>query len=257
VLLGGLTAADTSSAAVLSGNLHGAHDVGQLPGAQHDAQAAALGGSVYLFGGGGPARQYDHILRFDPAVARVTMVARLPRPASDVAVAADGREAYIVGGYDGTNWLDTVVAWAPDAPPRIAVHLPLPLRYAAAVAVDGYVLIMGGSTPHGPTATILRFDPRSGAVRRLGRLPQPVTHAGAAALGGVAYLVGGRGDAPASTIGTVWAVDPVRGRVRLAGRLPRTLSDAGVVSLPGRIIIAGGSSAGRTQAGVGELVRQG
>jgi N-acetylneuraminic acid mutarotase len=257
VLLGGLTEADTSSAAVLQGDLAGAREVTQLPGAQHDAQAAALGGSVYLFGGGGATSQFDHILAFDTAGRSVRTAGTLPRPASDVAVAADGQQAYVVGGFDGANWLDTVVRWAPGSADRVVAHLPLQLRYASAAMVGGYVLIMGGSTPHGATTDILRFDPRTGAVRRLGRLPQPVTHGGAGVLGGVAYLVGGRGDAPGSTLGTVWAVDPLTGRVRPAGRLPRSLSDAAVVSLPGRMIIAGGSSAGSTQAAVGELVRRG
>lgn len=254
-LLGGLTAADTSSASVLEGDLRGARGAAQLPGAQHDAQAAALGGSVYLFGGGGPTSQYDHILAFAPAAGRVTTAGTLPRAASDVAVTADAQRAYVVGGFDGTDWLDTVVAWAPGSSPHIAAHLPLQLRYAAAIAVDGYVLIMGGSTPRGASAEILRFDPRTGAVQRLGHLPHAVTHAGAGVLGNTAYLIGGRGDASGSTVAAVWAIDPLTGRMRAAGTLPRPLSDMGVVSLPGRILVAGGSSSGSTQAGVGELVR--
>ena len=52
VLLGGLTAADTSTDAVVVAGWHSSAVRASLPNAQHDAEAAALGGRVYAFGGG-------------------------------------------------------------------------------------------------------------------------------------------------------------------------------------------------------------
>ena len=62
------------------------------------------------------------------------MVGRLPQPASDVSAAAIGGTAYVVGGFTGARWLNTILAWRPVAPPRVAARLPVALRYAAVTA---------------------------------------------------------------------------------------------------------------------------
>src|ERR1039457_6334988 len=87
VLLGGLDENDTSTAAITVLPAGHVSAGARLPEAQHDAQAAQLGGEVYVFGGG-QVSSYDHILRFDPASGNVSLVGHLPQPASDVAVAA-------------------------------------------------------------------------------------------------------------------------------------------------------------------------
>ena len=110
-LLGGIDAADTSTANVTVAGLRGSQRSASLPNAQHDAQAAVLSGQVYVFGGG-QFSQYDHILRFDPASGSVTAAGSLPSAESDVAVTQLGGSAYIVGGFDGMNSLDTI---SPDA----------------------------------------------------------------------------------------------------------------------------------------------
>lgn len=252
-LLGGIDAAGSSTAAIVvagaGGQLHGA----SLPEPQHDAQAAALAGKVYVFGGG-DVTQYDHILGFDPATTAVTPAGTLPRPASDVAVSGDGSTAYIVGGFDGTNFLDTIIAWQPGTSPRVVGRLPVGLRYAAVAVADAKLLIIGGSTPNGASGAIYRFDPATGAVRQIGRLPQPITHGGAGVLRSTVYLVGGRGDSVDAQTAGVWAIDPSTGTVRPAGTLPQPLSDAGVISLGSSIVVAGGRTSAGARAGVGELV---
>jgi N-acetylneuraminic acid mutarotase len=253
VLLGGLDAADTSTAGVIVADLHGPVHETSLPGAQHDAQAAALTGSVYVFGGG-QFTEYDHILKFDPGLNAVSTAGTLPTAASDVAVTETGGVAYIVGGFDGTSPLDTIVAWRPGSAARVVAHLPVALRYAAVTATSGgEVIIIGGSTPTGASDAIFRFDPASGAVRQIGRLPHPITHGGAATLGASVYLVGGRGNLPGAQSAGVWSIDPATGTVRPAGQLPQPLSDAGVLATGGAIIVAGGRSTAGTQASVGEL----
>ena len=138
VLLGGIDAADTSTANVTVADLRGPQRSASLPNAQHDAQAAARSGQVYVFGGG-QFSQYDHILRFDPASGSVTTAGSLPSAESDVAVTQLDGTAYIVGGFDGTNSLDTIVAWTPGGGARVVAHLPVALRYAAVASADGAV----------------------------------------------------------------------------------------------------------------------
>ncbi len=252
-LLGGLDSSEVSSAGIEVADVHGVLHTASLPLAQHDAQAAELGGVVYVFGGGSSS-ELDHIVSFDPGSGTVQTVGVLPHAQSDVAVTQTGGTAYVVGGYDGTNWINTILAWRPGSPVRVAGQLPVGLRYAAATAVGGQILIIGGSTPTSASDAIYRFDPSTGQVRQIGRLPQPITHASAATLGSFAYLIGGRGDTLGSQTATVWSIDPRTGAVAVAGRLPEPLSDTASIPVNGSVIVAGGLAPTTTVAGVGELV---
>jgi N-acetylneuraminic acid mutarotase len=181
-------------------------------------------------------------------------VGQLPHAQSDVAVAELGGTAYIVGGYDGANWLNTILAWRPGSPPRVVGHLPVGLRYSAVSAVDGRLLVIGGSTPTVASNAIYSFDPATGLVKQIGRLRHPITHGSAATLGSTVYLIGGRGDLLNAQTADVWAINPQTGDVKAAGRLPQPLSDTGALTVGGAIVIAGGlDPAGGTSAAVGEL----
>ena len=111
-LLGGLDSADVSTSEIDVISPHGVSYTGALPVAQHDAQAATLAGQVYVFGGGG-LTELNHIVGFDPGGHGVRSVGVLPSASSDVAVTQVGDTAYIVGGYDGTSYLNTILAWHP------------------------------------------------------------------------------------------------------------------------------------------------
>ena len=257
VFLGGLDAADSSTAGIELANVHGTLQTFSLPLAQHDAQGAALGGRVYVFGGGSFS-ELDHIVSFDPATGAVTTVGQLPRAQSDVAVAELGGTAYIVGGYDGTNWLNTILAWRPGSRVRVVGHLPVGLRYSAVSAVDGRLLVIGGSTPTVASDAIYSFDSATGAVKQIGRLRHPITHGSAATLGSSVYLIGGRGDLLNAQTAAVWAIDPQTGAVKAAGRLPQALSDTGTLTVGNVIVVAGGlDAAGGTSSAVGEFVLAG
>ncbi len=254
ILLGGLSAADASTDTIRLVSRGRELDRGRLPGALHDAAAVRLGDSVYLFGGGDGVRQLADIVRVDPRTGRAAVVGRLPAPSSDLSAAVVDGTAYVVGGYTGVHWLDTILAWRPGSAPRVAGRLPTALRYAAVTAADGKVVIAGGSTPSGSaSSTVLAFDPRTGRIRRVGRLPAPTTHAAAATLGSTAYVIGGRGPVSGTPTGRVVAIDPVAGRVRLGGKLASPRSDLAAVALGGQILLAGGRGPGGTEASIGAL----
>jgi hypothetical protein len=252
-LLGGLSANQTSTAAVSV--LSGGHVVASaaLPEAQHDAQAAALGGAVYVFGGG-VVSSFNHILRYEPASGSVTVAGTLPSAASDVAVATLGETAYIVGGYDGAHFLDTILAFKPGSAPRVVGHLPQGLRYAAVAANGGQLLIAGGTIEGGASDAVLRFTPPAGAgegtVSHIGTLPNPLTHASAATVGGRVYIVGGREQVSGAQTAAVLTVDPSSGAVQRVGTLPQPLSDAAVLAQGGRVLVLGGESPAGTQSAV-------
>ena len=253
VMLGGLDSADVSAAGIEVADLHHVLHTGVLPGPQHDAQAALLGGKVYVFGGG-YTTELDHILMYDPARGGESTAGSLSVPQSDVAVAEAGGTAYVVGGFDGTTYLNTVVAWRPGTGPRVVAHLPVGLRYAAVAIAGNGLLVLGGVSPAGTSDAIYRFDLATHRVTRVGTLPRPTEHGNAATLGSTVYLVGGRGPSDTDQTSAVYAVDPATGRVRSAGRLPTPTSDAAVMTMGNAIVVAGGQSPTRTLAGVGELV---
>jgi YVTN family beta-propeller protein len=242
VLLGGLSAADTSTNTIIHATATGTRATGALPGALHDAAAATLHGTVYLFGGGNGITELDQIVRTPSTVA-----SRLPAPSSDQAAAAIGRTAYIVGGYTGTRWLDTIVAYSPGQGAHVVGRLPTPVRYAAVAAAAGRLIVAGGSQPNGNASrTIYVWKPGTRRARAVGSLPAPTTHAAGVTLDGTVYIVGGRGSGLETPTDRVVSIDPRTGRARIVGRLPRPTSDAGAASTASRILVFGGRTGGAT-----------
>ena len=241
VVLGGLNAADTSTADVRTVAGRRVRTIGRLPGAFHDGAAVGIGASVYEFGGGDGVRQLDQILKVNPGTGTAARIGSLPAPSSDHSAALLRGTAYIVGGYTGTKWLNTIVAWRPGAPARVVGRLPTPLRYAAVAAAAGRIVVAGGSLPAGTASrAIYVFDPGSGAVRRLGALPAATTHAAAAAVGDTVLVIGGRTAQPNTPQSRIVAVNLRNGRARLAGRLQVPLSDAAAATLGNRVMVVGG-----------------
>jgi len=71
------------------------------------------------------------------------------------------------------------------------------------------------------------------------RLPVPLGHAMAAAVGSRILLVGGR-VSPDQQTAAMWWFDPTTGRFTHAGSLPRPLSDAAVAVSGHRVWLLGG-----------------
>jgi outer membrane protein assembly factor BamB len=240
LLLGGIDAAGTSTASVVELDAGGRSTIrAQLPDVQHDAQAALLGGQVYVFGGGDVA-SYPHILRVDPANDSAASAGELPRPQSDVAVATIGSTAYVVGGFDGVAPLDTIVAWRPGGVARYVARLPFAVRYAAVAAVSGRLIIAGGTGADGVSDAIWSYDPADGSVVQVGVLPQPLTHASAVTFGGRVYVIGGRHAVSGAQTAEIVEIDPASAQSAVVGVLPQPLSDAAVALAGGHIVVAGG-----------------
>lgn len=242
VVLGGLEAGESSTAAVTVLEAGRLVSRANLPEPQHDAPAARLGAMVYVFGGG-QENSYDHILRFDPATTSVTQAGTLPQATSDAAVAVVGETAYVIGGYNGQQALDTIVAWRPGASAEVVGHLPSGLRYAAAATAGGKIVIAGGTPGEGASSAILRFDPATRQTQAIGVLPAATQHTSAFGLGRYAYVVGGRGAGPGSETAAIVAIDSSTGATTSVGTLPQALSDAAVVVGSGRVWVVGGAGA--------------
>ena len=241
LLAGGLDAADTSTANIVSVTTAGSRLIGRLPSARHDTAGAVLDGALYVFGGGDAVGQLNGIVRVDPSGVATT-VGSLPAASSDSSAAVVAGTAYVVGGYDGTNWLDTIVSFTPSAGARIVAHLPTALRYAAVAAIDGKLIIAGGSVPSNcATSAVYEFDPATRSVKHIGELPTALTHASASAAGNEVLVVGGQ-DTSRNALDTIIAIDPLSNGIRAAGHLLAPRSDTGVVRFSGHVWVAGGHS---------------
>jgi DNA-binding beta-propeller fold protein YncE len=246
VLLGGLTAADTSS----DGIVVGSRIAGRLPGVFHDSAAARIGRYVYASGGGNGVSQLDTIVRVDPRTGAAAAVGRLPVGSSDQAGTAIGGTAYVVGGYTGARWLDTVVAWRPGGPATVVGHLPHTVRYATVAAAGNRLVIAGGSLENGAASRdVYEFVPHR-HVRLLAHLPVATTHAAAAAIGNTVYVIGGRGANLDTPTARIVAIDAVSGAVRNGGSLPAPLSDTSAVPTARGILVSGGRGPNGTVADV-------
>lgn len=108
-----------------------------------------------------------------------------------------------------------------------------------AARVGRYVYLVGGQTPLGAERTILRFDPRSGEYRRVGRLPVAVDHPVVSAHEGDVVVAGGYVDGADAT-NRAWSFTPGTGEVSELPpmRFPRGAA-AGAV-LGDRFYVAGG-----------------
>lgn len=230
MVLGGYTGS-SSLDTILAGPPHRLRVVGHLAQPTHDAAAAVVGGSVFLFGGG-ESVSLPSVVRVDSRTGSSSAARPLGEPLSDLgAVAIDGR-AYLVGGYTGTQFATAILRYRPGEAATTVARLPTGTRYAGVAAIGRTIYVAGGLTTAGATRAVYAVS-LGGRVRRVATLPRPEDHAALAALGGKLYLVGGR---------RVLAIDPSSGKASVAARLPASLSDPTATTVGNRIVIAGGGT---------------
>jgi hypothetical protein len=232
MVLGGY-AGDRSLDTILAGAPARLRVVGRLPDPTHDAAAAAIGVSVYLFGGG-ESVSVPSVVRIDPPTGAASEARTLDEPLSDLGAVAIGDRAYLVGGYTGTQFASAILRYLLHGGTATVARLPRGTRYAGVAALGRTIYIAGGLTTAGPTRAVYAVS-LAGRVRQIASLPRPEDHAALAALGGRLYLVGER---------RVLAIDPDTGKVSAAARLPASLSDPTATTIGNRIVVAGGETNG-------------
>ena len=164
VVLGGLDTTTHTTGEVLRMAADGTFTpVGTLQVPAHDAAAARIGSSVFVFGGGAQ-RPSDAVQRFaGSGVAPV--VARLPSARADLAAVTVGDRVVLVGGYDGRHGLADVLATRDGLHFAVVARLARPVRYPAVAAVGPRVFrLQPGWVGRRPTAPVAH--PRRGAVLR-------------------------------------------------------------------------------------------
>ena len=232
MLLGGY-AGGRSVDTILVGPPNRLRVVGHLPQPTHDAAAAVVGDSAYLFGGG-VSVSMPSVVRINPHSGVATEAPALDEPLSDLGAVAIGGRAYLVGGYTGTQFASAVLLYLGKGGTTTVARLPQGTRYAGVAAIGRTIYVAGGLTSRGATRAVYAIS-LSGHVSRVATLPAPEDHAALAALGGRLFLVGGR---------RVLAIDPKTRKVSTAARLPVALTDPTAATVGQRIIVTGGGTNG-------------
>jgi hypothetical protein len=237
-----------------------------------EAQGLAADGRLYVFGG-----FYDTALQatarvdaYDPARNSWTRLADMPQALTHAAVAVDGDNIYLIGGYLGNNpggsvanvWRYSISTNSWSAAPS----LPAARGGGAAAVIGRKLYFFGGasrsannlsSTVDLPEHYVLDLDQGTSWASRA-PLPAPRNHLSAVVLDGRIYALGGQlGRFEGSQAqAQVDAYDPATDSWTRARDLPSGRSHVAAFALDGTIVVAGGSvNDGGSGRAITEVVR--
>ena len=241
LLAGGLQPGDHSTDQVLTLDLHSGvvGPAGHLAVPLHDSAGAVLAGHPTVIGGGG-STELDDVQRRDPR-GRWHVVGHLPGARSDLSVVATGTDGLVIGGYDGSATPTSILRTADGRRFDVAGALPRGLRYSGVTLANGVVWILGGEVNGSELDEVLRLDPVTGRVRRVGRMPQAVGHEAVVPVGDRLLVMGGR-TSPDAVTDRMWWYAPRTGAWTRAGRLPYPVADAPWVTHGSHAYLFGGET---------------
>ncbi len=158
---------------------------------------------------------------------KAAVTGSLPEPRTDAAAAVLGSTIYVVGGFDGTKELSTVLASDDEgATFRVVGRLATANRNGALVAARDALYLIGGEENGRQSAKVLRIDPLDGSSTQVALLPGPLSQAGAFVLDRSIFVAGGRQGGTVSDL--VVRIDLDTGLPSLAGTLPEPVAHPAV-----------------------------
>jgi hypothetical protein len=234
-----------------------------VPRIDHGA-IALPGGAVLVTGGyssgeGAVMGISDSAELWEPATQRFRRLAtrmRMARAAHTMTLLPDGR-VLIVGGYAAAASYQFAEIFDPQTERFAAVESNRPLRanHVAHAQEDGRVLILGGETVEAgtgaiqPLASVVRFDPATGAFSDVAPLATPRTWAASVMLpGGEVLLFGGQQEMPQYTASAESYHPSTGGTVIASLDGQRALHTATRLD-SGRVLVAGGEAWGGAYTG--------
>lgn len=233
----------------------------EMPRAQVEGSAVAIGPIVYTFGGSAPGNLH-RVLAYDTRSGRWSEPTQLPTGLNHSQAVTYRGNAYLAGGYlDGAE--ATSNFWEYDPRANRWTELP-PMgkpRGAAAAAVvgdrlyvaDGAPQTYGVSNPDGPYSSVESFDFETETWSKEPDAPVAVHHVNATSLDGKLYMAGGRVDPEASS-DEFLRYDPEAERWQRLPDLPYgKYSSAAVVTAAGKVVAIGGDDELGWQDGGGSV----
>jgi N-acetylneuraminic acid mutarotase len=118
------------------------------------AAVAALGSTIYAFGGElANGADSNAIQAFDTVTRRATVIAHLPQALSHASAVSLGGLMYILGGRTSEVPTDRILSFDPARRRvHLAGHLPFPLTNAAAATVGSVGYLVGGIDAQGSSS---------------------------------------------------------------------------------------------------------
>lgn len=233
-LSGTLTTAAVESFHPVSGTVT---SVGSLAAATHDAASAVSGSGVLLFGGGGA----DPIATVQSFTGkRSATLGQLPEARSDLDAATVDGTTYLLGGYDGSASLPTILSTTDGRTFKVVTELPTPVRYAGIAVVGTTIYVIGGLANGVPTALIQAVNTLSGTAAVIAHLPVALSDESAFVLGGGLFVVGGKQGS--LTRNQVDSLNPTTGVLTRAAVLPAPVADAGLGQIGNDVYLFGGEA---------------
>lgn len=207
-----------------------------------------------------PAASADHAVEAAPwavATARgvglaATVAMPSPRAAHSATRLADGR-VLVAGGCAADGCEEGISGGALLFDPATATFAPTGnllqprVGHRAVALADGSVLLIGGWTADGVTASVERFVPAADRFEAAGELQQPRDGFSATLLAdGTVLIAGGYADGM-RRLASAERFDPASGRSARVGDMavPR-MSHTATLLADGRVLVAGGSRDSRT-----------
>jgi outer membrane protein assembly factor BamB len=240
LVAGGIESNQSTTDAVLRVGPAGTEQGGTLASAVHDAAGATIRDGRFVFGGG--AQQVSDAVQKLSSSGSGTLVGRLPHPRADFSAVVVGRNAYLVGGYDGTAPASDVLTTTDGVTYRSVARLPVAVRYPAVTAFGRTIYAFGGEWAGVASSAIQAIDTQSGRAWIVGRLPVARTQAAAFMLSGREYIAGGLVHGTASF--DLLQFDPRTHETEHVGTLPLPLADAAATVTGDTAHLIGGEGQG-------------
>jgi len=177
-----------------------------IPGLLASSQAIVTNGIVYLIGGHdgltSSSNVYSSVINSDGTLGSwILETNALPGPLSHSQALVTKNKVYLLGGYDGTNWVSTVYVSNINAdgtlgPWMTGVPLPINLSESQAVITNDRVYLIGGriSVNNYSSFVYTALIDANGNIGtwELGpMLPTPIANAQAAVIKNKLYIIGG------------------------------------------------------------------
>ncbi len=192
--------------------------VASMPTGRSDLSTVTLGDRAYILGGYTGTALEPQILSTTTGTS-FAPAGQLAQPVRYGAVAALNHQIYVIGGIVGTTESAAaqtrVIQRFDPATGKTTVigHLPVPLAYAAAVALGGRLYVLGGRSGASLSSHIWQISPSSGKASVVGTMASPRSDAGVVMLNHTAYLVGGETTGPLAPLSSVVSVRLVTTRI--------------------------------------------
>ena len=164
--------------------------VGHLPSGRFLMAEVWTGTVAYIIGGthgtGGSDQPLSDIVEFDPATGTPTVVASMPTPRYDAEAVWTGEAVLIFGGWDGSQYIDSILRFDPATYTITEEPSTLPTASAHSEAFwdgrdlpaigcsGGCAYILGGATSAPPPAnsatlaSIVRYNPTTATMATMG-----------------------------------------------------------------------------------------